>query len=80
MPSARWTEEAIAELKNKQMRLAAYRMLIFHTYPDIRRKERRVLPSCVYLMVRAVFMPTASDEEFADYDFTKYVPECDEDE
>lgn len=80
VPSARWSEAAIAVLRNKQMRLAAYRMLIFHTYPDIQRKERRALPSCIYLMIRALYMPTGDDEEFADHDFSIYIPESENDD
>jgi len=69
----------IEELKNKQRRLAAYRSLIFWAYPTIRRKERKSLPSCVYMMVRASYMPS-DDEEFAEHNFSVYVPEFTDDD
>ena len=63
-----------------QRRLSAYRALIFWTYPDIKRAERKPLPSCVYGLVRAMFPPTDDEEVFADTDFTSYVPEAQDDQ
>lgn len=80
-PNERLSESDIEDLKKKQNRLAAYRALIFWTYPEIRKKERRPLPSCVYKMVRMKFSPSESDDELTNYDdvFTKYVPEAEDD-
>ena len=61
-----------------QRRLSAYKALIFWTYPDIKRGERKPLPSCVYGLVRAMCSPTAVDV-FADMDFTSFVPEAQDD-
>lgn len=79
MPNERWTEEEIAALKRKQQRLAAYRSMIFWTYPDIKKKERRPLPSCLYMLIRAMFPPTDDEELFADFIFTKFIPEAQND-
>ena len=62
-----------------QRRLSAYRALLFWTYPDIKRAERKPLPSCVYGLVRAMCSPTADEEVFADMDFTSFVPEAQDD-
>ena len=63
-----------------QRRLSAYRALIFWTYPDIKRAERKPLPSCVYSLARAMFLPTDDEEVFADTDFTSFVPEAQDDQ
>lgn len=77
-PSAALTEEEIRKRVNAQKRLCAYRALIFWTYPDIRRRERRPLPSCIYAMVRAMF-PSEQDEEiWADLQHTVFFAEPDD--
>lgn len=76
--NARWTREAIEALKMKQRRFSAYRAMVFWAFPNIRRKERRPLPSCLYMQIRAQYPPTLDDEEFADHIFTKFIPEVDE--
>lgn len=58
------------------MRIAAYRSLVFWAFPYIRKKQRKPLPSCIYMLVRAMYPPTEDDELFAEYDFTQYVPEA----
>ena len=75
VPSNVWSEDQINRLKRRQQRLAAYRSIIFWTFPEIRKKERRPLPSCIYMMVRACYFDTDSDEEFANHDFSIYIPE-----
>ena len=62
-----------------QRRPSAYRAVIFWTYPDIKRAERKPLPSCLYGLVRAMCSPTADEEVFADMDFTSFVPEAQDD-
>lgn len=52
--------------------------MIFWAFPDIKRKERRPLPSCLYMMIRAIYPPTDDDEEFADFIFSKYIPEAED--
>ena len=71
-PSRHLSKEKIKQMLNAQRRLTAYRALVFWTYPDIRRGERRALPSCVYSMVRAAYPPT-EDEEYADWEHSVYV-------
>lgn len=75
-PSNRWPEERIKWLKHKQQRLAAYRSVTFWAHPDISRGVRRPLPSCVYMYIRALFPPTDNEEEFADFNFSIYIPEA----
>ena len=61
------------EVQRKKQRLCAYRNLIFWFYPTIRRKQRKPLPSCLYSLVRAMFPPTDNEEDFADWEFSKFV-------
>ena len=58
---------------HQRWKLCAYREIVFWIYTDIQRKERRPLPSCVVLKVRATFPPTDNEEEFADWQFTGFV-------
>ena len=62
VPIAQLSQDEINKRINAQRRLSAYRALIFWTFPDIRRRDRRPLPSCVYGMVRAMY-PSEEDEE-----------------
>jgi hypothetical protein len=71
-PGSRYTAADIHRLLMKQRRLSAYRSLVFWTYPDIKKRQRYPLPSCVYGMVRAMFPPTDNEEEFADWVFSEY--------
>lgn len=58
---------------NSKSRFCAYRFLVFWLYPDIKRGERRPLPACLYSFVQATFPPTDNEEEFADWQFSKFV-------
>ena len=69
------TQQEIDKRINAQRRLAAYRSVIFWTYPDIKRRQRKPLPSCVYGMIRATY-PSHEDEEiWADLQHTVYLDE-----
>ena len=57
---------------NAKKRLCAYRNLVFWCWPNIRRKERRPLPSCLVSLVRATFPPTDNEEEFANWQFAGF--------
>ena len=49
----RYSAQEIEKRKNDQKRLSAYRSLVFWAYPELRRGDRRPLPACTYLFVRA---------------------------
>lgn len=67
------SDEDIKHKINAQRRMCAYRSVIFWTYPEIRRRQRKPIPSCVYLMIRSMY-PNADDEElWADLEHTIYV-------
>ena len=55
------------------MRLCAYREIAFWIYTDLQRKERRPIPSCLVLKVRATFPPTDGEELFADWQFKGFI-------
>ena len=77
-PSVVLTPEEISRRVNAQRRLCAYRSLIFWTYPNIRKRERKPLPSCIYALVRAMFPSHESEEIWADLAHTVYVAEPDD--
>ena len=76
VPNQRWPEDQINKLLKEQQRLAANQSMIYWSISEIRKGQRRSLPSCVYMNIRAAFTPDAmTDEEFTDYDYSIYVPE-----
>ena len=72
-PNADLSQAEINTRINAQRRLSAYRSLVFWTYPDIRTKDRRPLPSCTYAMVRAVYPSTEDEEIWADLQHTVFI-------
>lgn len=62
-----------------QRRLAAYRSVIFWTFPEMRRKERKPLLSCVYSMIRAMYPGHENEELWAELQHTVYVELPDDD-
>ena len=54
---------------NLRKRLCSYRSMVFWCWPDIRRGERRPLPSCLVHMIRATFPPTEDEEQYAEWQF-----------
>lgn len=65
-PGEQYTQDEIHKLIMAQKRLCAYRSLVFWAYPELRRGERRPLPSCVYLYIRARFQAEEDDEAWGD--------------
>ena len=55
-----------------QRRMCAYRALVFWCFREIRKGERRPLPSCIYALVRASYPGTENEEEFADMVFSEF--------
>ena len=49
----RKSAQEIEKRKNDQKRHSAHRSLVFWAYPELRRGDRRPLPACTYLFVRA---------------------------
>jgi hypothetical protein len=74
-----YTAEEINKLINDQRRLCAYRSLVFWAYPNLRRQERRPLPSCLYLLVRATF-PGMDEEIWSDYNHSIYTERIGDDD
>ena len=67
----RYSAQEIEKRKNDQKRLSAYRSLVFWAYPELRRGDRRPLPACTYLFVRAMFN-SLDEDVWADYNHTVY--------
>ena len=67
-------------LRRKQQRLAAYRSITFWSFPDIGKHNRRPLPACLYMMIRALYPPTDDEDEFADWDYSVFIPEAELDD
>lgn len=80
VPTVNMPQSEINKRINAQRRMCSYRSLIFWTFPDIRRRERRPLPACVYGMVRAAFPAEEDEELWADLQHTLYAPEPDDDD
>ena len=40
-------------------------------------REPKPLPACLYSYVQAMFLPTEAEEEFADWEFGKFVYDID---
>ena len=59
--------------QHQRLGLCSYRELVFWIFTDLQRKERRPLPSCLVLKVRATFPPTEDEELFADWVFKGFV-------
>ena len=59
--------------ENTKKRFCAYRFLVFWLYPNIKRRQRRPLPACLYACIQAMFPPTDDEEEFADWQFSEFV-------
>ena len=64
-----------SEQQSAKDRLCCYRNMVFWIYPGIRRGQRLPLPACIYALIQATFPPTDSDEQFADWQFSKFVYE-----
>ena len=71
-PQANLTQQQINLRINAQRCLAAYRSVIFWTYANIRKKQRKPPPSCVYGMIRALFPSDPDEELWADLQHTVY--------
>lgn len=78
-PSIHLSEDDIKHRINAQRRMCAYRSVIFWTYPDIRRRQRKPIPSCVYLMIRSMYPNVDNEEIWADLEHTIYVDVPEED-
>ena len=59
--------------ENVSKRFCSYRLFVFWIFPEIKRKERRPLPACLYSSVQAMFPPTDNEEEFAEWQFSEFV-------
>ena len=68
-----WFCTVVSLFQETSYQVRLIREIVFWIYTDIQRKERRPLPGCVVLKVRATFPPTDNEEEFADWQFTGFV-------
>jgi len=58
---------------NSKRRFCSYRALVFWLFPNLRRRQRKPLPACLYDWVQASFPPTEDEEQFGDWEFSKFV-------
>jgi len=47
--------------------------MIYWMYPELKRKQRKPLPACLYSLIQAKFPPVVNEELFADYRFSEYI-------
>ena len=58
--------------QNAKKRFCFYRAIVMWLYPGLRRKERKPLPACLYSYIQALFPPTDDEEQFAEWQFSKF--------
>lgn len=56
----------------RKKRFCGYRIMIYWLYPELKRKQRRPLPACLYSYIQARFPPVDNEELFADWRFSEY--------
>ena len=66
------THPTEADIKKKR-RFMGYRLLAFWLHPDMKRKQRKPLPACLYNFVHCKYPPTDNEEDFADWRFSEFV-------